>query len=81
MHVNWGWYGSSNGYFMINHLDPTSLGEGGGSGGYNLNQDMVTGIQPARTGSARDYALYGGTRLSVDGPFGSTFNVMTTSRT
>lgn len=77
MHVNWGWYGSSNGYFMINHLDPTSLGEGGGSGGYNLNQDMVTGIQPARTGSARDYALYGGVRLSVDGPFGSTFNVMT----
>lgn len=77
MHVNWGWYGRSNGYFMLNHLDPTSLGEGGGAGGYNLNQDMVTGIQPARSGSARDYSLYGGVRLSFDGPFGNTFNAMT----
>ena len=47
VHVNWGWGGNSNGYFMINHLDPSSLGIGGGAGGYNLNQDMVTGIQPA----------------------------------
>lgn len=77
VHINWGWYGRSNGYFMINHLDPTSLGEGGGAGGYNLNQDMVTGIQPAREGSARDHSLYGGVRLSLDGPFGDTFNVMT----
>ena len=77
VHINWGWYGRSNGYFMINHLDPSSLGEGGGAGGYNLNQDMVTGIQPARPGAARDHSVYGGVRLSFDGPFGDTFNVMT----
>lgn len=77
VHVNWGWYGRSNGYFMINHLDPSSLGEGGGAGGYNLNQDMVTGIQPAQSGSQRSHSVYGATRLSVDGPFGETLNVMT----
>lgn len=76
VHVNWGWYGRSNGYFRINHLDPSSLGEGGGSGGYNLSQDMVTGIRPAQSGSARDYAIYGETRLSVDGPFNGAYSMM-----
>lgn len=77
VHVNWGWYGRSNGYFKINHLDPESLGEGGGAGGYNLNQDMVTGIRPAREGSKRDHAVYGEVRLSVDGPFDKDFLMMT----
>lgn len=76
VHVNWGWYGRSNGYFRINHLDPSSLGEGGGGGGYNLGQDMVTGIQPACADSKRDYSIYGESRLNVDGPFGGTFTVM-----
>lgn len=76
VHVNWGWYGNSNGYFRINHLDPSSLGEGGGAGGYNLSQDMVTGIRPAQDGSARDYAIYGESRLSVDGPFDGSYTMM-----
>ena len=76
VHVNWGWTGRSNGYFMINHLDPQSLGEGGGAGGYNLSQDMVTGIRPATEGSAMSYALYGASRFSFDGPFAGTFNAM-----
>lgn len=76
VHVNWGWYGNSNGYFRINHLDPSSLGEGGGAGGYNLSQDMVTGIRPAQEGSVREHALYGESRLSVDGPFNDTFTMM-----
>jgi len=76
VHVNWGWYGSSNGYFRINHLDPSSLGEGGGAGGYNLGQDMVTGIRPALAGSKRDYAIYGESRMNIDGPFGDTFTMM-----
>lgn len=77
VHVNWGWYGNSNGYFRINHLDPESLGEGGGAGGYNLNQDMVIGIQPAVSGSERDYAIYAMSRCSADGPFSGNFMMMT----
>lgn len=46
VHINWGWYGKSNGYFMMNRLNPDDLGEGGGSGGYNGAQEIIIGIQP-----------------------------------
>lgn len=46
-HINWGWGGMSNGYFLLHALDPNSLGVGGGSGGFNYGQDIVIGIQPA----------------------------------
>lgn len=46
-HFNWGWSGMSDGYFMLDALNPESLGSGGGSGGgYNFTQDAVFGIQP-----------------------------------
>ncbi len=47
VHINWGWYGRSNGYFLVNHLNPSELGVGGGTGGYNRDQEIITGIQPA----------------------------------
>lgn len=50
-HINWGWSGTSDGYFLLSALNPPSLGAGGGNGGYNYNQSVVIGIQPARTGS------------------------------
>jgi len=46
-HFNWGWSGSSDGYFNIDALNPGSLGSGGGSGGFNTNQRAIIGIQPA----------------------------------
>lgn len=65
VHVNWGWYGKSNGFFLVNHLNPGELGEGGGTGGYNTDQEIITGIQP-ETGAPADYCrpMYGSTRLS-----------------
>lgn len=46
-HFNWGWTGMSNGYFLLDALNPGMLGSGGGSGGgYNFNQEAVFGIQP-----------------------------------
>ncbi len=60
VHINWGWYGKSNGYFLVNHLSPNELGEGGGTGGYNTDQEIVTGIQPDNGLSAPfDRPLYG----------------------
>lgn len=50
-HINWGWGGVSNGYFLITALNPTQQGVGGSTGGYNLNQTMVIGIQPPVAGS------------------------------
>ncbi|MEG1951988.1 MAG: C10 family peptidase [Bacteroidales bacterium] len=50
-HFNWGWGGSSNGYFVLDHLDPPSLGTGGGSGGFNRNQGIFHHFYPAQTAS------------------------------
>lgn len=45
-HLNWGWGGSSNGWFKLNALDPEELGEGGGTGGFNLDHEMIIGFEP-----------------------------------
>lgn len=78
IHINWGWYGKSNGFFLVNRLNPDDLGEGGGTGGYNLDQEMVIGIQPPEEGDNSDvrWPLYGSTRLGVI-PSGNTLTLMT----
>lgn len=45
-HFNWGWGGMSDGYFLLDRLNPGSLGTGGGAGGYNYNQSIVVGFAP-----------------------------------
>lgn len=46
-HFNWGWSGMSDGYYLLDALNPDALGSGGGTGGgYNFTQDCVFGIQP-----------------------------------
>lgn len=47
-HINWGWGGYYNGYFVITELDPEGTGIGGGSGdaGYNRGNSALIGIQP-----------------------------------
>ncbi len=45
-HFNWGWGGMSDGYFLLDALNPGSLGTGANGGGYNFGQEIVRGIQP-----------------------------------
>lgn len=45
-HFNWGWGGSSDGYFWHDALNPGSTGTGGGASGYNANQQVIIGVQP-----------------------------------
>lgn len=48
-HVNWGWGGSCNGYFLLSILDPhsnTGNGASSSSDGYSFDQDAIIGIQP-----------------------------------
>ncbi|MDR2291844.1 MAG: C10 family peptidase, partial [Prevotellaceae bacterium] len=66
VHVNWGWGGSSDGYFEISALNPGAIGIGGGSGGYNFIQAMITGIKPDAGGSASGNEQFGLTSLSSD---------------
>ncbi|MDR2627596.1 MAG: C10 family peptidase, partial [Dysgonamonadaceae bacterium] len=55
-HFNWGWGGSSDGYFEVSALNPNAIGTGGGSGGYNYDQEIITGIQPS-TGSVEQSVI------------------------
>lgn len=48
-HINWGWGGTSDGYFVISLANPDEKGIGGGSGtaGYAYRQTAIIGFQPA----------------------------------
>lgn len=51
-HINWGWGGISDGYFLLNVLDPWSQGIGGSGTGFNYNQCVVCDIRPQREGES-----------------------------
>ncbi|MDE6383385.1 MAG: C10 family peptidase [Paramuribaculum sp.] len=57
-HINWGWGGMSDGYFVITALDPSSQGIGGSSSGYNYGQEAVIGIQKDYAGSVAPVTLH-----------------------
>lgn len=46
-HVNWGWDGVYDGYFVLTSLDPRN-----NNAGFNYNEQMVVGIRPATESSA-----------------------------
>jgi len=50
-HINWGWSGMHDGYFLLSILNPYGSGTGGSSSsdGYSMGQEMLVGFQ---TGSS-----------------------------
>ena len=48
VHINWGWGGKSNGYFMLTALNPDTQGIGSFEGGYNTAQTIIVGICPSQ---------------------------------
>ena len=49
-HINWGWGGISDSYFVLSSLDPDVQGIGGSSSdeGFHYGQDAVIGIQSSK---------------------------------
>lgn len=45
-HINWGWGGMSDGYYLLDALNPDEFGIGGAAGGYNLGQQVIMNISP-----------------------------------
>ena len=45
-HVNWGWGGMSNGYFLLSALNPETQGIGSHNGGYSATQEFVSNLYP-----------------------------------
>ena len=75
-HMNWGWGGIDDGYFDLDALNPASLGIGGGTGGFNSNQQAVIGIQPASGGVTSLIDLYSSITISPNPiGFGQAFTV------
>lgn len=54
-HINWGWYGSQDGYFAITALNPDDSGIGGNDGGYNNEQRFIIGIQKPGESAEKSY--------------------------
>lgn len=54
-HINWGWAGMSDGYFLFSALDPYEQGIGGGDGAFNYMQDVTLGIMPEDGEADNDY--------------------------
>ena len=60
VHVNWGWGGTSNGYFALAYLNPDSQGAGSSSGdqGYNKGNSMIIDIKKATESSSSALATF-----------------------
>ena len=55
-HVNWGWGGNSDNYFLIATLNPDDQGIGGGSdSGFKFRQDIIVNVHPNPTGNEREF--------------------------
>lgn len=52
-HVNWGWSGLANGYYLLSVLEPEVQGTGGNSGGgFSLGQDAIISMKKPVEGSS-----------------------------
>ena len=77
-HFNWGWGGAYDGYFLIDALNPSGTGTGGGSGGYNSGHQAVIGIEPSSGNQTFNLQLYDNVTPSNNYIYyGQSFNVST----
>ena len=77
-HMNWGWSGYYDGYFLLDALNPGGTGTGGGTGGYNYYQQAIIGIQAPTTNTTYELLLYDQVTFSSNPvSYGSGFTVHT----
>lgn len=56
-HLNWGWGGLSDGYFLLSALDPAAQGTGGSTAGYDRAQGAILGLKPGAETTAKNCPL------------------------
>ena len=49
-HINWGWGGTSDGYYLLTNLTPGQQGIGGSNDGYNTYREIIIGLEPENYG-------------------------------
>ncbi|MDE6342666.1 MAG: C10 family peptidase, partial [Muribaculaceae bacterium] len=70
-HINWGWSGYGNGWFLLSALDPGLQGIGGFAGGYNFDQSIICGIQPNAGNPQTTYPIFATGGLEVQEVYGN----------
>ncbi len=66
-HLNFGWGGFADGYFMLHSIALDEVGTGGGTGNYSNNQGFVYGIECPDVGYHLPLELYGRSLKLVSG--------------
>lgn len=76
-HINWGWGGTSDGYFMLGVLDPDMQGTGGAASGqgFNYGQDATINIMPDQGGEGVPSFTAQGNGLLITPEAPATFNL------
>lgn len=64
-HINWGWGGGSDGYFLLTALNPGSQGIGGTGKGYNKSTMFFIGLQPEQQASPEPVPQMAAERIAV----------------
>ena len=68
-HVNWGWGGTSDGFYRLQALTPESQGTGGSDSGYTMDLNAIVNVKPVDDGTsqAADMRLTV-TNLTIESP-------------
>ncbi len=66
-HINWGWGGYQDGYFLLSMLNPSSGGIGSSVGGYNSLQTAIINIKPQAGGTPAEAELVCDGNFTYDG--------------
>ena len=65
-HINWGWGGSNDGYFLLTALNPRGTqGIGGTTKGYNKGTTFFIGLQPSKSGTPKAIPQMATTKITV----------------
>ena len=66
-HINWGWGGYQDNYFVLSVADPARPGLSGATsnGGYRFEQYALIGVKPHREGEIEPYAVLSEDSLTV----------------
>ncbi|MCH5228489.1 MAG: C10 family peptidase [Muribaculaceae bacterium] len=66
-HINWGWGGLSDGYYLLSALTPENQGIGGSTSGYNYEQEVTINISrpDVQVNGATKYLMYCMSNFSI----------------
>jgi hypothetical protein len=78
-HINWGWSGYCDGFFLLTNLTPAGSGAGGNNGSYHTGADAVINIKPATDDTYVDRQLAGTGKFTIGTPSGDNINFKITS--